>query len=369
MHRTAKTAVGVAVAATASLALTACQGVAGGGGGEGSLSSWQGANYLPETNSFSRALAEVTDFLQEENVAQVELFHQEALLGAEDILPGVADGRANIGLINPFYYPGELPLSNVAGVPFVSQDPWAHNAALNELYENNEELRAEFEQAGVHLITFIPVTTNIVGTQDEIETLEDFNGKRLRAVGLVSEAVSAVGASPVSLPAPEIYQSVEQGVIDGYTSYPFDISVDNSFHEVAPHFLDPGTGVYGGGAIIINQGDWDALTDEQRSAIESNRTAFADSAAQMVAEDIDSLCEEFLEAGGMPSALPEEEVSEFQDQVGDSLVDSWKNDATNAGVEEAAVDSFFEDLQAGVEQYEAESQYDLSMGPCIEQAE
>lgn len=368
MHNRIKSAASAAAAVGTVFALSACGGVTGGGGDDGSPQSWQGANYMPEQNSFSRALVEVSDFLAEEGVAEVEVFHQEALLGAADILPGVADGRANIGIINPFYYPGELPLTNVASVPFVSDDPWAHTTALNELYDSNDLLKSEYEKAGVELVTFVPVATTILGSKDPITSLEDLKGKKIRAVGLVSNAIAEVGANPVSLPAGEIYQSVESGVIDGYTSYPFDISVSNSFHEVAPNVLDPGTGVYSVGAILMNKGNWDSLTDEQRTAIGDNSKNFADSAAQMVSDDLESLCGTFLKAGGKPTALPDDQVQEFKDTVGESLVDEWKSEATNAGVEQSDADSFFDDLTAGVEQYEAESELDLSMKPCIDQA-
>lgn len=369
MRNRVKAAAGTAAAIGTVVALSSCGGVTGGGGGEdGSLPSWQGANYMPEQNSFSRALVEVSDFLTEQDVAEVEVFHQEALLGAADILPGVADGRANIGIINPFYYPGELPLTNVASVPFVSDDPWAHTTAMNELYDSSDLLKAEYEKAGVELVTFVPVATTILGSKDPITSLDDFQGKKIRAVGLVSNAIAEVGASPVSLPAGEIYQSVESGVIDGYTSYPFDISVSNSFHEVAPNVLDPGTGVYSVGAILMNKGDWDSLTEEQRTAIGDNSKNFADSAAQMVSDDLESLCGTFLEADGKPTVLPDDQVQEFKDTVGDSLVDGWKSEASNAGVEESDVDAFYDDLTAGVEKYEAESELDLSMKPCIEQA-
>lgn len=362
-----KAAAGSAAALGIAVSMSACQGVTGVGGGEG-MPTWQGANYMPEQNSFSRALVEVGDYLQDQDIAEVEVFHQEALLGAADILPGVADGRANIGIINPFYYPGELPLTNVASVPFISQDPWAHTTAMNEIYDVSEELKAEYENAGVELITFVPVATTILGTSDEITGLDDISSKQVRTVGLLSNAFSQIGANPVSMPAGEIYQSIEQGVIDGYTSYPFDISVSNSFHEVAPYVTDPGTGVYSVGAILMNKDNWDSLTEEQRTALDEHSRPFADSATQMIQGDIESLCSQFLDEGGMPSMLPEEEVDEFRDTVGDSLVDEWKSQSTAAGVDESAVDSFFEDLQSGVEKYEPESEVDLSMRPCVEQA-
>lgn len=362
-----KLAAAVAVAGAA-LSLVACQGVSGGGGGEGDMASWKGANYMPEKNSFSESLIDVSGYLEEQGVAKSELFHQGSLLGAEDILPGVSEGRANFGIINPFYYPGDLPLTNVASVPFLSDDPWAFTTALNELYVSNEALQAEYEKAGVELITFVPVSATIVGTSEKIETLDDFKGKKIRAVGLLSAAFSEIGASPVSVPAGDIYQSIEQGVIDGYTSYPFDIAVDNSFHEVAPKVIDAGTGTYSVGAILMNQANWDELTEDQQKAIRGNMTIFTDTSSDVITKDLKEMCDKFLEAGGSPTALSDADVKKFKETVGDSLIEKWMKDAEGSGVDTATSEKFLSELEEAISAHEKESTYDLTIDSCIAQA-
>lgn len=349
--------------------LTACEGVAGREAGDGSPPTWQGANYMPQHNSFSHALVGVTDFLSEEGIAETEVFHQEALLTAADILPGVADGRAKIGIINPFYYPGELPLTNIASVPFMSQDPAAHTEAMNEMYRTNEALQAEYDNAGVHLVTFTPVATTIVGTSSPIETVEDFTGQRIRSVGLLSDTVSQIGGSPVSVSAGEIYQSVETGVIDGFTSYPFDLTVQNSFHEVAPHVVDTGFGVYSVGAILMNKGVWEDLTDDQRASIEAQVDTFAADAAGFVETDLEASCTTYLDGGNTPIEFSADQQEELSDEVAETQIQSWKDDAISAGVAEADVDGFLSELQTQLNEREGESEIDLSLRPCIDQAE
>lgn len=360
--------IGAASVLAASLSLVACQGVSGGGGGDGDLANWKGANYMPEKNSFSQSLIEVSDFLEKQGVAQSELFHQGSLLGPEDILPGVSEGRADFGIINPFYYPGDLPLTNVASVPFITDDPWAFSTSLNEMYASNEALQTEYDKAGVHLITFVPVATTIVGTKAPVTTLDDFKGKKIRAVGLLSAAMNEIGASPVSVPAGDVYQSVEQGVIDGYTSYPFDIAVDNSFQEVAPNVLDAGTGNYSVGAILINKGKWEALSDDQKKAIVDNVPAFTNSASDLITSDLAEMCDKFLAADGTPAALSDSDVKKFKDIVGDSLVKKWTKDAEGSGVDAATSTAFLDELSSKISTKESESTYDLSVKPCIDKA-
>lgn len=363
-----KLAAAVAVAGAA-LSLVACQGVSGGGGGDdGDLASWKGANYMPEKNSFSQSLIDVSSYLEEQGVAKSELFHQGSLLGPEDILPGVSEGRADFGIINPFYYPGDLPLTNVASVPFISDDPWAFTTALNDLYVSNKALKTEYEKAGVELITFVPVSTTIVGTKEKVETLDDLKGKKIRAVGLLSSAFSEIGASPVSVPAGDIYQSIEQGVIDGYTSYPFDIAVDNSFNEVAPKVLDAGTGNYSVGAILMNKSNWEALSEEQQKAIRDNMATFTNNSSDQITKDLKEMCDKFLKADGSPASLSDSEIKKFKETVGDSLVKQWKKDAKGSGVDSGTSEKFLAELEDTIHKHEKESDYDLTIGACIAQA-
>lgn len=367
IQRFKKLAAAVVVAGVA-LSAVGCQGVSSGGGGEGDLANWKGANYMPEKNSFSKSLIEVSNYLQDQGVAKSELFHQGSLLGPEDILPGVSEGRANFGIINPFYYPGDLPLTNVASVPFISNDPWAFTTALNDLYVSNAALKAEYAKAGVELITFVPVSATIVGTKKEVKTLGDLKGKKIRAVGLLSSAFSEIGASPVSVPAGDIYQSIEQGVIDGYTSYPFDIAVDNSFNEVAPKVIDAGTGTYSVGAILMNKSNWDSLSEDQQKKIRGNMATFTDDSSDQIAKDLKEMCDKFLKADGSATALSEGDVSKFKDIVGDSLIKQWKKDAEGSGVDADTSTKFLAELEDAIHKHEQESTYDLTIGPCIAQA-
>jgi TRAP-type C4-dicarboxylate transport system substrate-binding protein len=56
-----------------------------------------------------------------------------------------------------------------------------------------------------------------------VRTFEDMKGKKIRASGAVhTEIVKALGSVPVGMPAPDIYVSLEKGVIDGaYVTWSF----------------------------------------------------------------------------------------------------------------------------------------------------
>ncbi|MDP5182674.1 C4-dicarboxylate TRAP transporter substrate-binding protein [Blastococcus sp. BMG 814] len=371
MHSSQRTKRAAAVGAAAVLAasLAACGGDSGGGGGGGGGAQsydWQYANYLPPNSSLSTGIANYFDSIEEGGDITVEEFYQEALLSATDTLPGVAQGRADLGFMIALYYPGELPLSQIVGVPFQTDDAEAQVRAMNDLYENNEAFRAEYEDQGVHVLSFVPLAPTMIATAEPLSGLDDLAGRQIRAVGLLSQAIEQTGASPVALSAPEVYESVERGVIDGFTSYPFDVAVANSLNEVAPHMTDPGTGLYNLGALVITKSLWDGLPEETRELMTEEIDQYVTDAIALLAEEEENTCDTFLEAGGTPGVFPEADVEEFESIVGDSVLEAWRETTVSAGASEDVVDGFLADYQAALEEYAAESTYVPGLVACAE---
>ncbi len=347
--------------------VSACGGGdSGAGGAEGQTFDWQYANYLPPNSSLSTGIANYFDSIEESGEITVEEFYQESLLSATDTLPGVAQGRADLGFMIALYYPGELPLSQVVGVPFQTDDAEAQVRAMNELYESNEAFRAEYEGQGVHVLSFVPLAPTMIATAGPLAGLDDLQGKQIRAVGLLSQAIEQSGASPVALSAPEVYESVERGVIDGFTSYPFDVAVANSLHEVAPYMTDPGTGLYNLGALVITKSLWEGLPEETRGLMTEQVDQYVTDSIALLAAEEENTCDTFVEAGGTPGVFPEADVAEFESIVGDSVLEAWREQTVTAGLSEDVIDGFLEDYQSLLEQHAEDSAYVPGLVACAE---
>lgn len=184
----------IAVAAASSLLLTACGG--GGGSGSGSSQNWTYADYLQPKNSIAVGIDEgIFMPLEKDGDIQIEKFYQESLLKATDILPGVAQGRADLGFTVVLYYPGELPLSQLASVPYLATNAEAQAKAYNKLYAENKAFKAEYDKAGVHVISFTPLGGTIIGGTKKWENVGDLKGQSIRAAGYVANALKAAGPS------------------------------------------------------------------------------------------------------------------------------------------------------------------------------
>ncbi|MBR9762855.1 MAG: TRAP transporter substrate-binding protein [Rhodobacteraceae bacterium] len=103
----------------------------------------------------------------------------------------------------------------------------------------------------------------------DIRTPADLAGLKIRVAGSTSAAmVEAMGATPVQMPAGEIYNSLQTGLIDGVITGASAIS-DFKLSEVANSYT---VGAPLGRLtfyVVMNQARYDGLTAEQQAAIDS----------------------------------------------------------------------------------------------------
>ncbi|MDC8832252.1 TRAP transporter substrate-binding protein [Alteromonas gilva] len=140
--------------------------------------------------------------------------------GAGELVPGfevfdaVAQGTAQMGHSGAYYWKGKMPAAPIfSAIPFgmnaQEMNGWLHYGGGLKLWQ---ELYAPF---GV-----VPFAGGNTGVQmagwfkKEINSLEDFQGLKMRIPGLGGEVLKAVGGIPVTLTGGEIFTSLQTGAID-----------------------------------------------------------------------------------------------------------------------------------------------------------
>ena len=130
-------------------------------------------------------------------------------------LDGISIGAFEMAQFCAGYHPDKNRVVTVLELPFlgvenleqevaVSSAVYAHPAATDEMAQWNAKL----------LMTSPMPQYNLVGTGQPRDTLEAFNGMRVRATGGLGKAFKAAGAVPTSVTATEAYQAMESGVVD-----------------------------------------------------------------------------------------------------------------------------------------------------------
>jgi TRAP-type C4-dicarboxylate transport system substrate-binding protein len=78
-----------------------------------------------------------------------------------------------------------------------------------------------------------------VYTNKEVKTVEDFKGLKIRVMPLYVPFMKALGVAPVMIRPPEIYTSMERGVVDGYM-WPNAGVISWGLQEVTKYVIRPG---------------------------------------------------------------------------------------------------------------------------------
>lgn len=142
-----------------------------------------------------------------------------SLLGATETIDGVKEGSADICWSCTSFFSARFPISefiNLCGNGITSAR--MATDVYQQMYEEIPELQNEFKDwkiLALHSCSYGPIST----INKKIETKDDFKGLLIRTAGTVaSQYVEALGASAMSIPTSDVYESVSKGVIDGFTN-------------------------------------------------------------------------------------------------------------------------------------------------------
>ena len=171
-----------------------------------------------------------------EGRVKIQIFPAMQLGGKPSDLYGQArDGVVDIIWTIPGYTPGRFPLTEVFELPFLEGSSVAASQALTEFHQ--KWMRDEYKDT--HPLVFhstAPTHIHTVGQQ--IRTLEDFKGMKIRTPSRVSaETLSALGAVPVGMPVPAVYEALSRGVVEG-TALPWTIMRPFRLHEVTNYHTE-----------------------------------------------------------------------------------------------------------------------------------
>ena len=244
LHRGAATAL-VAVSASA---LTAC---AVAQDGEYVLHYTTYSSPTSDQSLTAQRWAEEVEELTDGGV-RVQFHYSQSLVGADESVQATLDGRADLAQVGSIYAASDLSMFTVIELPFETNNPEVQMTAIERLYNENDTYRDDFDRQGVHLLFPLPLGINLVGLKEPAPRPQDLAGRSIRSGGLTSEALLAVGANPVAMTATDIYESMERGVVDGYTALAIANLPTFGLSTTTPYLVDPGIGTYSSSIVVIN---------------------------------------------------------------------------------------------------------------------
>lgn len=286
-----------------------------------------------------------------------------ALLMNPEIMPGVRDGRVDIGLSAASSYPAEWPLTQLNAVPFLAPDGAAVARAMNELYRTMDDFEAEYKRQGVHLISFLPLDRLLLGARKEFANIGDLEGLQIRAIGTWQGALRSAGATPVGVPYSELYESLQRGVIDGY-GLNFEGIYDVKLYEIALYMHNAGVGIISNMNIIISRELWDGLPAELQTIMEQAAAEMMDRVPEISKQIVEQQCADAVKAGAHFIKWTDQAISEWEAAVGDGLVNNWAETVSDKNTAE----SFKNQYEELVQKYSSDSKWKSAFDICFDMA-
>ncbi|ADZ70898.1 C4-dicarboxylate TRAP transporter substrate-binding protein [Polymorphum gilvum] len=287
----------------------------------------------------SHFMAETDRILAEKGNYKIEW--QEAFGGtlykANATLTSVEQGVTDVGWVFSFLEGAKLPLSQVSTyTPFTTSNPPAQLATMAELLDAVPEFRKEWEQYNLVVLGLTGTDGYDLYTKTPITKLDDLNGMKISAPGVLGTWLRGTGANAVDGSLTSFYTDIQTGVSDGVLSLALGV-LPAKLYEVAPYLTRVRMGVAFSGAVAINRDSWDGLPAEVQEAMTAAGAFYTEAHGKDLLERHEMAIAKIVETGASQtppvvlSELPAEERQRWVDALPD-LAGEWAAAAEAKGL-------------------------------------
>ncbi len=179
----------------------------------------------------------------------------------------VRDGLADLSYSVQGYTPGRYVLTKLAEMPFLGDSAIATSVAYQRIHEKH--LAKHDEHRGLHVITvFTHGPGNIFNNKQPVNKLSDVEGIKFRVGGgVVNDVGKAIGANMTLKPAPQSYELLSSGVVDGVW-FPDESIVSFKLDKLIKYKTRVPGGLYNTSfAFVMNPATWAKIPKADQEAI------------------------------------------------------------------------------------------------------
>lgn len=241
-----------------------------------------------------------------------QLYGAGELVPAGEILENVSSGAIPAGWSFLGQWGGQVPVAQIGATPFGAGPEalaaWLHVGGGLEIVQRG------FDPLNIKVMACHVTNPEPGGWfNKEINSIEDFNGLKMRMAGVGARVLNEFGASAQYLPASEIYLALERGRIDATEfSLPI-IDKDLGFNQIAKYYYYPGWHQPGSvDVLMINMDVWNGMSEQDQAMYEAAcqvslqwTLAYAPSAQT-------PQIEEFEAGGTIVKTFPDEVLAELR---------------------------------------------------------
>ncbi len=247
----------------------------------------------------------------------------------------VRDGLADVSYSVHGYTPGRYLLTQMVELPFGGDNPVATSVAYQRVHD--KYLAKLDEHRGLKVLAVFTHGPGIVfNTKRPVGSLADMQGLKFRVGGgMVNEVGKALGVNVTLKPAPESYELLSSGVMDG-VFFPAESIESFKLEKLIKHRTDFPGGLYNTSfAFVMNQGTWNKISKADQAAIEKLNGEAAARNFGLGWEGVDRRGSAFMQANGVTRQTADKAfVDEVRAKTA-SLEQKWIADAKAKGLANA----------------------------------
>lgn len=295
------------------------------------------SSWVPPTHGLTLAQKEWCELVEKNAKGKIRCNHlPRAVAGPPGTFDAVKNGLADVSFTVHGYTPGRFVLTQMAEFPFLGDAAEPLSVAFNKVAMKHPQFVQEHQ--GVKVIAFFTHGPGIVfNTKHPVTKLQDLQGLKWRVGGGMVNEISKVLDMNVTLkPAPESYELLSGGVMDG-TLFPAESIESFKIDKVIKHATTFPGGLYNTSFVLMmNPAKYNALGPDEKKAVDD---ASGEVAARIMGRQWDKVDRR---AYGLMQANNVQVVKADAKFVADvkartsALEQRWVKDAEAKGLKDAA---------------------------------
>lgn len=271
---------------------------------------------------------------------EIQFEHYDAMaLGGKppELMDQAIDGVADIVMTVVGYTPGRFPRTEVFELPFMMTDPIATALAFQQMVDDEWQ---DGEYSDVKVLGAWVHGPGVIHTADGVASLADMEGLKLRGpTRVINDMLKELGATPVGMPLPAIPEALSKGVVDG-TVIPWEVSSAIRLTELVGNHTEFGSkeALYTATIVMVmNKDSYNALSDAQKAALDSESGAKLAEFAAQVMYDYDAPARAIaVDAGNDIVTLDDAAVAEWK-AAAEPVVARWVAEMDGKGIDGQAL--------------------------------
>ena len=228
------------------------------------VSSW-----LPPTHTASMAQKEWCDLLTDNTKGRIKCnILPRGVTPAPGTYDAIKNGLADLSYTVHGYTPGRFVMTQMSELPFLGNSAETISVALSRVTGKHPEFAAEHQ--GVKVITLFSHGPGIVfNTKRAIAKTDDLSGLKFRVGGgMVNEMSKALGMNVTLKPAPDSYELLSSGVMDG-TLFPAESTESFKIDKIIKHATTFPGGLYNTSFVfMMNPAKYNNLSADDKKAVD-----------------------------------------------------------------------------------------------------